>query len=145
MFQKILSCTSYISFSWKEYSFMNLHFYHNKLYSPWIWWLQLLFLSQDGFKDQRISFISSCLLVYRGRHLLWLHFRKELTNLKSQLSKIELSLLFKTILASDTLISYFCFVLNKVWTQFSLKQGKQIHCKKFYIKNLERGELSTSI
>ena len=97
------------------------------------------------FKDQRISFISSCLLVYRGRHLLWLHFRKELTNLKSQLSKIELSLLFKTILASDTLISYFCFVLNKVWTQFSLKQGKQIHCKKFYIKNLERGELSTSI
>ena len=117
---------------------LNLHFYHNKLYSPWIWWLQLLLLSQDGFKDQRISFISSCLLVYRGRHLLWLHFRKELTNLKSQLSKIELSLLFKTILASDTLISYFCFVLNKVWTQFSLKQGKQNHCKKFYIKNYFR-------
>ena len=126
MFEKILSCTSYISFSWKEYSFMNLHFYHNKLYSPWIWWLQLLLLSQDGFKDQRISFMSSCLLVYRGRHLLWLHFRKELTNLKSQLSKIELSLLFKTILASDTLISYFCFVLNKVWTQFSLQRRGNI-------------------
>ena len=72
-----------------------MHSSQNKLYSPWIWWLLLSFLSQDDLKDQRKSFVSLCLLVYYGLLLVWLHFRKEFTNLKSQVFKIELSLLLE--------------------------------------------------